>query len=219
MKLNRFEVVSGKCIKEISGQSRIGYSMSDTTDFYDMDEWLKKGGYQGATISFYDYGNGKVYEPFPKQRNVLYGTPVYLKNSFWFLQGNFNSGKITLFKYLPDKIPELIVQFNITDVNLYNLRITGEDDVYVTSEDIEFISYYPDSFQFSKNPNESVSMVADEKVYLSAWVEEGWNDENDCATEEYKYYEKVIARDFKGNVLSETLGSLHQHADGTWWIA
>lgn len=38
MKLNRFEVVSGKCIKEISVQSRIGYSMSDTTDFYDMDE-------------------------------------------------------------------------------------------------------------------------------------------------------------------------------------
>ena len=53
MKLNRFEVVSGKCIKEISGQSRIGYSMSDTTDFYDMDEWLKKGECQGATISFY----------------------------------------------------------------------------------------------------------------------------------------------------------------------
>ncbi len=48
MKLNRFEVVSGKGIEEISGQSRIGYSMSDTTDFYDMDEWLKKGGYQGA---------------------------------------------------------------------------------------------------------------------------------------------------------------------------
>lgn len=56
MKLNRFEVVSGKCIKEISVQSRIGYSMSDTTDFYDMDEWLKKGECQGATISFYDYG-------------------------------------------------------------------------------------------------------------------------------------------------------------------
>ena len=35
IKLNRFEVVSGKYIEEISGQSRIGYSMSDTTDFYD----------------------------------------------------------------------------------------------------------------------------------------------------------------------------------------
>lgn len=44
MKINRFEVMSGRYIEEISGQSRIGYSMSDTTDFYDMIEWLKKGG-------------------------------------------------------------------------------------------------------------------------------------------------------------------------------
>ena len=38
MKLNRFEVVTGRYIEKIPGQSRIGYSMSDTTDFYDMDE-------------------------------------------------------------------------------------------------------------------------------------------------------------------------------------
>lgn len=219
MKLNRFEVVSGRYIEEISGQSRIGYSMSDTIDFYDMVEWLEKGGYPGSTISFYDYDNGKVYEPFPKQRNVLYGPPVYLKSSFWFLQGDFNSGEITLYKYLPDRIPELIVQFNIADVNLYNLCVIGEDDVYVTSEDDEFISYYPESFSFSKEPNEHVCMIADGKVYLSAWIEEGWDDENDCETEEYKYYDKVIVRDFKGNMLSEMLGSLQQHADGTWWIA
>ena len=43
VKVNRFEVVSGKYIEEILGQSRIGYSMSDTTDFYDMIEWSKKG--------------------------------------------------------------------------------------------------------------------------------------------------------------------------------
>ena len=49
--------------------------------------------------------------------------------------------------------------------------------------------------------------------------EEGWDDDNNCATEEYKYYEKMIVRDFKGNVLSETIGSLQQHPDGTWWIS
>lgn len=42
MKLNRFEVVTGRYIEEILGQSRIGYAMSDTTDFYDMIEWSKK---------------------------------------------------------------------------------------------------------------------------------------------------------------------------------
>lgn len=62
-------------------------------------------------------------------------------------------------------------------------------------------------------------MIVDGKVYLSAWVEEGWDDDNNCATEEYKYYEKMIIKDFKGNVLSETIGSLQQHPDGTWWIS
>ena len=112
----------------------------------------------------------------------------------------------------------MIIQFNIADVDLYNLRIIGED-IYITSEDDEFVSYYPESFRFPTTPNESVCMIVDGKVYLSAWVEEGWDDDNNCATEEYKYYEKVIVRDFKGNVLSETIGSLQQHPDGTWWIS
>lgn len=218
MKFNRFEVVLGTYVEEIFGQSRMGYSMSDATDFYDMIEWSKKGGYQGSIISFYDYANGRVYTPFQKQRNVLYGKPVYLKNSFWFLQGDYNSGKITLFRYLPDKAPERITQLNIADVDPYNLRIVGED-VYLASEDDEFVCYYPENFRFSKNPNESVSTIADGKVYLSAWIEEGWDDENDCATEEYKYYEKVVVRDFNGTVLSETIGCLQQRLDGTWWIA
>ena len=218
MKLNRFEVVTGRYIEEILGQSTNGYAKSETTDIYDMIEWTNKDGYQGSTISFYDYNNGKVYEPFQKQRNVLYGTPVYLKKSFWFLQGDYNSGKITLFKFYPDIYPEMIIHLNIEDVDLYNLRIICVV-VYIVSGDDVFVSYIYDSLRFSKGVNESVSMIADQKVYLSAWVEEGWDDENDCETEEYNYYEKVVERDFKGNLLSATLGSLLQHAAGTWWIA
>lgn len=45
MKFKHFESVRGTYVEEISGQSRIGYSMSDTTDYYDMIEWSKKGGY------------------------------------------------------------------------------------------------------------------------------------------------------------------------------
>ena len=29
----------------------------------------------------------------------------------------------------------------------------------------------------------------------------------------------MIVKDFKRNVLSETIGSLQQHPDGTWWIS
>lgn len=219
MKFNHFESVTGRYVEEIAGQSRIGYSMSDdTTDFYDMIEWAKKGEYQGSTVSFYDYSNGKIYEPFQKKQNVLYGRPVYLKNGFWFLQGDYNTGKMTLFQYMPGEIPRAVTHLRIADIDLYRLRIVGEE-VHIVSEDDAFACYYPERFGFSKSGNESVSMIADGEVYFSAWVEEGWDDENDCATEAYRYYEKVVVRDFDGNVLSETPGCMQQRPDGTWWIA
>lgn len=28
-----------------------------------------------------------------------------------------------------------------------------------------------------------------------------------------------VVRDFNGTILSETIGCLQQHSDGTWWIA
>ena len=150
MKLNRFEVVTGRYIEEILGQSRIGYAMSDTTDFYDMN-WIgqKKVGYQGSTISFMITIMVKFMNHF-KNREMCYMELLFnLKKSFWFLQGDYNSGKITLFKYYPDQIPEMITQLNIEDVNLYNLRIIGED-VYIVSEDDEFVSYYPEVLDFPR---------------------------------------------------------------------
>lgn len=87
MKLNRFEVVTGRYIEEIPGQSRIGYAMSDTTDFYDMIEWSKKGGYQGSTISFYDYNNGKVYEPFQKTEKCVIWNSCLFKEIFLVFTG------------------------------------------------------------------------------------------------------------------------------------
>lgn len=218
MKINRFETALGRCVEDIAGQYHMGYSMSDLTDFYEMDEYLKNGGYQGSTISFYDYDTGKIYEPFQKQRNVLYGKPVYLKDCFWFLQGDYDNGKITLFMYVPDKEPEIIAQLDLADADRYNLQIIGED-IHIISDDDEFVCYYPENFRFSKGVNESVAMISDGKVYFSAWIEEGWDDENDCETDEYKYYEEVVVRDFNGNVLSAEVGCLQQHSDGTWWIA
>lgn len=218
MQINRFEPISGTSVQDISGQSRYGYSLSDTTDFYDMTELLSNGGHIGTTISFYDYDTRKVYEPFSRQWNVLYGNPVYLQNYFWFLQGNYNTDKFTLYKYLPGEMPEKITQLNISDVNPYNLHVIGED-IHIVSEDEAFECYYPEPFKFQKELNETVEIIAEGKVYLSAWMEEGLDEQSDCATEDYRYYEKLIIRDFEGNVLSEEVGYLEQRLDGTWWMS
>ena len=61
--------------------------------------------------------------------------------------------------------------------------------------------------------------IDDNKVYIEKWVEEGWDDVNDCATNEYKYYHKIIVKDHSGNIISEEIGSLYQAPDGTWWVS
>ena len=60
--------------------------------------------------------------------------------------------------------------------------------------------------------------IPEDTVYLETWVEEGWDAEKNCATDRYRYYDKLITRDFDGNLLSEEVGSLYQAPDGSWWI-
>ena len=99
-----------------------------------------------------------------------------------------------------------------------NLNIVG-NPVHIISQNDSFECYYPERFSIPKNSNETVAFIEDRKIYFEAWIEEGWDDENDCATLEYRYYNKVIVRDYGGNTISEETGSLCQAADGTWWIA
>lgn len=218
MKIKRFEMVRGSYIEEIFGQSRMGYCMSDTLDFYDMEDLAKKGEYGGMTISFYDYDKGKIYQPFQRQKNVIYGKPLYAKNYFWFLQGDYKRRVITLFQYIPGQVPKKAAELPMAEIKFYNLRLVGEN-VCIISEEDECVCYYPKPFRFPMHPKENITVIGDEKVYLSRWVEEGWDDENNCAGQEYKYYEKVIVRDFQGNLLSETVGCLSQARDGSWWIS
>jgi len=77
----------------------------------------------------------------------------------------------------------------------------------------------PPAVSFDLQPNETACVIEDGKVYLEAWVEEGWDDEHDCAGPDYKFYDKVIVKDFAGNTLSEEVGSLSQGPDGDWWIS
>lgn len=225
MILRRFKEVEGRYVEKIYGQERLAFSMSDNEDMYDLIEWAKRGGYQGSVIMFYDHMTGDVYRPFEKKRNVLYGKPEFIGGFYYFLQGDYDEKKVTLYRYLPggmsgtaETILDVVVQLDIADVNLYNLRLMG-DGVHITSQDKEFCSYYPDKFSFPIKPNESACFILGDKVYLEAWIEEGWDTENDRATENYVFYHKVIVKDFAGNTLSEEIGSLYQAQDGNWWIS
>ena len=216
--IRRFKEIEGRYIEKIIGQDRLAFAHSDTNDFYDLIEWSKAGGYQGSIIMFFDFESGDVYKPFAKRRNVVYSSPVYVDGFYYFLQGDYDEKKITLYRYIPQKVLEKVTELSTEEVNLYNLCIIG-NPVHIISEQDNFQCYYPEKISFPTAPNEHAAFMEDGKIYFEAWIEEGWDEEKDCATDHYKYYDKVIIRDYKGNELSEEVGAIYQAADGTWWIA
>lgn len=216
--IKRFARIEGNYIEKIYGQDRLAYAMSDTEDFYDLLEWSKHGGYQGSVIIFYDFETGDVYQPFDKKRNVVFSHPAYADGYYYFLRGDYDENMVALYRYRPGERPETVTELKMDEIDLYNLRIVG-NPVHVISQNETFRCYYPEPMSFPLKPNETVCFMENGRVYIEAWVEEGWDDENDRATDEYKYYNKIVVKDFKGNTISDEVGALHQAPDGTWWIS
>ena len=216
--VRRFKSVNGKYIEKIYGQDRLAFAMSDNEDLYDLIAWSERGGYQGAVLYFYDFETGDVYQPFEKKRNVVYSRPEFADGYYYFLQGDYDTKTVVLYRYFPDDLLAPVVTMPLDDVDLYNLRIVG-NPVHIISQNEELRCYYPEAFSFPLEPNETVCFIEDGCVYIEAWIEEGWDDENDRATDEYDYYHKVVVKDFHGNLISEEIGALGQAADGTWWMS
>ena len=216
--VRRFKSVNGKYIEKIYGQDRLAFAMSDNEDLYDLIAWSERGGYQGAVLYFYDFETGDVYQPFEKKKNVVYSRPEFADGYYYFLQGDYDAKTVVLYRYFPDDLLAPVVTMPLDDVDLYNLRIVG-NPVHIISQNEELRCYYPEAFSFPLEPNETVCFIEDGRVYIEAWIEEGWDDENDRATDEYDYYHKVVVKDFHGNLISEEIGALGQAADGTWWMS
>ena len=216
--IRKFKSVNGKYIEKIYGQDRLAFAMSDNEDLYDLIAWSERGGYQGAVLYFYDFETGDVYQPFEKKRNVVYSRPEFADGYYYFLQGDYDAKTVVLYRYFPDDLLAPVVTLPLDDVDLYNLRIVG-NPVHIISQNEALRCYYPEAFSFPLEPNETVCFIEDGRVYIEAWIEEGWDDENDRATDEYDYYHKVVVKDFHGNLISEEVGALGQAADGTWWMS
>ena len=216
--IRKFKSVNGKYIEKIYGQDRLAFAMSDNEDLYDLIAWSERGGYQGAVLYFYDFETGDVYQPFEKKRNVVYSRPEFADGYYYFLQGDYDAKTVVLYRYFPDDLLAPVVTMPLDDVDLYNLRIVG-NPVHIISQNEALRCYYPEAFSFPLEPNETVCFIEDGCVYIEAWIEEGWDDENDRATDEYDYYHKVVVKDFHGNLISEEIGALGQAADGTWWMS
>ena len=218
--IKRFNEIEGNYIEKIDGQNRFGFSKSDFQDMYDLIESSHNGGYQGNELKFYDFETGRVYKPFDKKRNVAYGNPVYLEQFLYFLKADYDNQNVVLYRYLPEIVLEEVTKLVISEIDLYNLAIVG-DPLHIISQGSEdgFRCYYPTKITFQLDDRESVVLISKDKVYIEKWIEEGWDEENNCATDQYKYYNEIIVKDFAGKIIEKHIGCLNKSATGDWWIS
>ena len=216
--LTRFKKVEGIALNPIRGQDRLAFALSDHTDTYDLIAWNELGGYKGMTISFYDLKSGEVYKPFELKRNAVYTSPLYISEKYWFLRADYDDKTVTLFSYTPETGAEEVTVLDLEKVNLYNLQVMGIEP-HIVSQGDEFTCYYPDKFSFPLEPNETVNFIAGGRVYVEAWIEEDWDHEHHCPGENYRFYDKLRIKDFKGFTLSEEKGSIFFAPDGNYYIS
>ena len=135
------------------------------------------------------------------------------------MQVDFNEGFANIYKYYPGESLEKIFDYKIKDLSTYNLSLIGLDLHLISQDSNKFEIYYPYRKTVKLAENESVLLIDDGKVYINAWIEEGWDEENDIASEDYSYYDKLIIKDLESNIIDERVGNLHQSQDGTWWVS
>lgn len=215
-----FSEITGQYVSEIPGQERFAYCLSDMDDLFEIEDIIKYDGfYKGSIIRFYDYQTGKVYLPFDLKENIAYGRPIYIGDIFYILQVDFNEGLANIYKYYPGESLEKITDYKIKDLSTYNLSLSGLDLHLISQDSDKLEIYYPYRKTLKLAENESALLIDDGKVYINAWIEEGWDEENDIASEDYSYYDKLIIKDLESNIIYERVGNLHQGQDGTWWLA
>jgi len=216
--LTRFKTVEGIALNPIRGQDRLAYALSDHTDTYDLIAWNELGGYKGMTISFYDLKSREIYKPFELKRNAVYTAPLYISEKYWFLRADYDEKTVTLFSFTPESGAGTVTVLDLEQVDLYNLQVMGIEPHIVSQRDT-FNCYYPEKFSFPLRHNETVDFIAGGRVYVEAWIEEDWDEEHNCPGENYRFYDKLLIKDFSGITISEDKGSIFFAPDGNYYIS
>ena len=215
MDIIRMPIVKGLEPTLLEGTDRYAYALSDFEDAWNLEKWQRIGGYQGMVLYLYDLQKNTVYVPFEKKRNVIYQKPLFFDDRIYILQIDYDAQSITLYRVSPDAALEKVTDLSTDAVNLYNIALIGED-VHIISHDETFVCYYPDIFEITLAPNESVVCIEDDRVYIRASIDEGAGKaERDTP---YAYYEKTLVKDKMGNLISEDVGTLTRFPDGKWRI-
>ncbi|MDO5734781.1 MAG: hypothetical protein Q4P08_06620 [Eubacteriales bacterium] len=215
MKIHEFEVISGSHLAEIPNQARFFYQKSSWESLQQAYEQFQAADYPGNLLRFYDIESMELFSPFELEQAVSYGEPVYQSGKIYVPKADFRRGTVAILEYEFGAASRVFYERDIKDTQLENLYLVA-DPLCLISQTENLCCYYPREFSIALGEEESFRFFNDKEIYLSKWIEEELIKDSEIV--DYKYYEKLIVRDFEGKVLSERAGCL-QRIGQKWYLA
>lgn len=178
---------------------------------YEVPEFKNK--YPGTRLYLFEYPSGKVYEPIKQEKNVFLERPVYdsKEGIFGMIRYDFNKKMLEAFTYNPkDFRLKKLTELPFSKLgDMVNIRFLTSPFILVKydvrNDAIDLIWPKESHFQFEEN--ESLELIADDKMYTSKWMEDP------------EYHEEVIIRDINTGIIIERYpGYCVRMPNGSVWM-
>ena len=183
-------------------------------DLYEAEEIFRSGRpLEGNRLCLIHYPEGTVYRPVSPKVGTYLDTPVYLEESIYFLQVDFNEKVIRILRFAcGSKKTDVFQELPLASVkNCYNLQLQTSPLTLTRQGDEDlFEIIWPERTSFALAPHESFFLRAEDRLFFNKWHEEG----EDAS---YRYWEETVVRDLTGNLVEVLQGDVCVMPNGELW--
>lgn len=178
-------------------------------DLYEAEEsFLETGKCKANRVIFIHHPEGRVVEPIKLTGNQYLGRPTEMDGHIYMLLVDFDKSEICIMDcgsdFLQIKVIKVLPLNEVSDC--YNLQLHGSPLMLTRQSQCDFQIIWPKKTSFSIGDSEAFLYRTGERLLFSKWIEDP------------DYREEIVARDWEGNILEVTKGSIFIAPDGEEWI-
>lgn len=211
MNIKKIHALSGRPLERVSGTNDWYYSANQTGDLYEAEEIIHNGHvFEGSTMYFIHYPDGKVIEPIAKAENVYIQRPIWDNGKIVLLRVDFNQQEIAIIHInLENESSVYTAKLPLSSVtDCYNLNLTQSPlTLYRQGWEKQFEIIWPESITFQLEQRESFTYRDGDQLYFSIW------DETPAYQEEVR-----VRKVANGELIEQYSGTLYDMPDGNWWL-
>lgn len=209
IKIKKINITENMDFDSIQGTKDWYIARNQTYDAYGALEYIKNGkDYYGDEIFLIHYPDGKIYNPFEKEKNACITNPIINNEIFYFLKTDLIKKVSYIYEYNPIKEDlNLMNEINIgKDNECYNLSLKGMPLTVLQDGEECLQILWPENKKIYTESNEIFLFRDHDNLYFERWYDNMSQNED------------TIIRDIKtGEVIKNIKGKLIIMSNNDIW--